>query len=72
MINEDPLLDVDAAAVYLGLFGVVKHPAQAVRTLARKRRLQSTRIAGKIMIRRSWLEAYVAAGVRVAVVRGAT
>ncbi|GMU22573.1 MAG: hypothetical protein AMXMBFR13_26580 [Phycisphaerae bacterium] len=59
-VNHDPLYGAEAAAAYLGLVGVVKHPAHAVRTLCRKRRLQCTRVAGKVMIRRSWLEAYIA------------
>ena len=62
--NLDPLLDANAAAEYLGLIGVVKHPQQAVRALCRKRRMKSTIIAGKIMIRRSWLESYIQKGVR--------
>ncbi|HOW74105.1 MAG TPA: hypothetical protein PKY77_26165 [Phycisphaerae bacterium] len=57
--NPDPLLDAVAAAAYLGLVGVVKHPAQAVRALCRKRRIQSTKVAGKVMVRRSWLEQYI-------------
>ena len=60
--NSDPLFDAAKAAEYLGLAGVVKHPGQAVRALARKRRLRSTRIAGKVMIRRSWLETYIREG----------
>lgn len=59
--NEDPLFDSESAARYLGLCDVVKHPGQAVRSLCRKRRLRSTRVSGKVMIRRSWLEAYIAA-----------
>ena len=62
--NPDPLVDARAAAVYLGLVGVVKHPAQAVRSLCRKRRLRSTRVAGKVMIRRSWLEEYIESNLR--------
>ena len=62
--NDDPLFDASGAAEYLGLVGVVKHPEQAVRTLCRKRRIRSTKIAGKIMVRRSWLEAYIAENVR--------
>lgn len=58
-VNPDPLLDANAAAAYLGLVGVVKHPAQAVRALCRKRRVQSTKVAGKVMVRRSWLEQYI-------------
>ena len=57
--NPDPLFTARGAAGYLGLVGVVKHPEQAVRSLCRKRRLRSTRVAGKVMIRRSWLEAYL-------------
>ena len=57
--NPDPLFDARAAAAYLGLVGVVKHPAQAVWALCRKRRLRSTRVAGKVMIRKCWLEAYI-------------
>ena len=58
--NEDPLFDALGAARYLGLCGVVKHPGQAVRSLCRKRRIRSTKVAGKVMIRRSWLESYIA------------
>ena len=58
--NSDPLYDAGSAAKYLGLNSVVKHPGQAVRTLCRKHRLRSTRIAGKVMVRRSWLESYIA------------
>ncbi len=57
--NADPLYDAKGAAAYLGLVGVVKHPEQAVRSLCRKRRIRSTRVAGKVMIRKSWLEAYI-------------
>lgn len=57
--NADPLLDARGAAAYLGLVGVVKHPEQAIRSLCRKRQLQSTRVAGKVMVRRSWLEKYL-------------
>ena len=62
--NPDPLLDTRAASTYLGLTGVVRQPAQAVRALCRKRRIKSTIVAGKIMIRQSWLEAYIRANVR--------
>ena len=62
--NADPLYDASGAAAYLGLIGIVKHPEQAVRSLCRKRRIRSTRVAGKVMIRRSWLEAYIAENVR--------
>ena len=57
--NPDPLLDARQAAEYLGLSGVVKHPEQSVRSLCRKRRIASTRVAGKVMVRRSWLEKYI-------------
>ena len=57
--NPDPLFNARAAATHLGLIGVVKHPEQAVRSLCRKRRLGSTRVAGKVMVRRSWLKAYL-------------
>ena len=57
--NADPLYDAKAAAEYLGLAGVVKHPEQAVRALCRKRRIQSTKVAGKVMVRESWLESYI-------------
>ncbi len=57
--NLDPLYDAAGAAAYLGLEGVVKHPAQAVRSLCRKRRLPCTLVAARLMIRRSWLEAYL-------------
>lgn len=63
-MNDDPLFDAQAAAEYLGLAGVVKHPAQAVRNLARKRKLQSTRIADKLFFRRSWLEQYITQNTR--------
>lgn len=58
--NSDPLFDAGAAARYLGLEGVVRHPAQAVRSLCRKRKLRSTKVCGKVMVRRSWLEEYIA------------
>lgn len=67
--QPDPMLAVDAAAAYLGLTGVVKHPAHAVRALARKRRLRSAKIAGKVMFRQSWLDAYIAANTREPVVQ---
>lgn len=57
--NPDPLLNAHAAAEYLGLTGVVKHPDQAVRTMARKRQIRSVKVAGKIMFRASWLETYI-------------
>ena len=62
--NADPLYDATAAAEYLGLVGVVKHPEQAVRALCRKHHLRSTRVCGKVMTRRSWLEAYIATNAR--------
>ena len=63
--NPDPLYDAKGAAEYLGLTKTgIKHPEQAVRTLARKRRLRSTKIADKVMFRRSWLEAYIVANAR--------
>ena len=57
--NSDPLFSAVGAADYLGLPGVVKHPAQAVRALCRKKHLRSTKVAGKVMIRQSWLESYI-------------
>ena len=66
--NPDPLYSATAAAEYLGLVGVVKHPAQAVRALCRKRRLRSTIVAGKVMVRQSWLEAYITENTRRAAV----
>ena len=57
--NLDPFLSVDQTAEYLGLPAVVKHPAQAVRALIRKRRLQAARISDRWMIRQSWLERYI-------------
>ena len=68
--NEDPLFDAVGAARYLGLTDVVKHPGQAVRSLCRKRRLRSTKVCGKVMIRRSWLEEYIQANAVDAVVAG--
>ena len=65
--NTDPLYSAKAAAVYLGLVGVVKHPEQAVRSLCRKRHIRSTRVSGKVMIRQSWLESYIAGNAREAV-----
>ncbi len=62
--NADPLYDAKGAAAYLGLVGVVKHPEQAVRSLCRKRRIRSTPVADKVMVRRSWLEAYIGENVR--------
>jgi len=56
--NPDPFLAVGAAARWLGLDAMVRNPEQAIRTLARKRRLRSTRIAGKLAFRVSWLEEY--------------
>jgi hypothetical protein len=61
ILIDDPLLDAKAAASYLGLVGVVRHPEQSVRALARKRKLRSTKVAGKIMFRRSWLDVYIEA-----------
>ena len=58
--RPDPLYDAKAAAEYLGLAGIVKYPSQAVRALCRKRHIQSTKVAGKVMCRRSWLESYIA------------
>lgn len=63
-VNADPLYDASGAAEYLGLKDVVKHPEQAVRTLCRKRRIRSTKVAGKVMVRQSWLEAYIAENTR--------
>ena len=57
--NPDPLLDARAAAAYLGLTGMVKHPEQAVRSLCRKRRLTHAKVCGKIMVRQSELDHYV-------------
>jgi len=57
--NPDPLLSATDAARYLGLVGVVKHPGQTVRNLIRKRQLRGSVVAGKIMTRVSWLEAYI-------------
>ncbi|MFH0980922.1 MAG: hypothetical protein V2A79_05215 [Planctomycetota bacterium] len=65
--NNDPLLDAKGAAAYLGLAGVVKHPAQCVRSLFRKRRIRCTTVAGRLMARRSWLDAYLEANTREAV-----
>lgn len=62
--NPDPFYDANGAARYLGLVGVVRHPAQAIRALCRKRRIRSTKVAGKVMIRRSWLEKYIANNAR--------
>ncbi len=62
--NADPLYDASGAAEYLGLVGAVKHPGQAVRSLCRKRHIRSTKVAGKVMVRQSWLEAYINANVR--------
>lgn len=62
--NADPLYDAGGAAEYLGLVSVVKHPEQAVRAMCRKRQLQSTRVCGKVMIRRSWLETYILENMR--------
>ena len=64
ILNADPLFDAKGAAAYLGLVGIVKHPEQAVRSLCRKRHIRSTRVAGKVMIRRSWLEAYIGGNIR--------
>ena len=59
---EDPFYGADGAAEYLGLT-MLKHPAQAVRALIRKRRLRATRISDRWLIRRSWLEEFVAANI---------
>ena len=64
--NADPLFDAKAAGRYLGLTGVVKHPEQAVRSLARKRRIRATVVAGHLMFRQSWLETYLAENTRTA------
>ena len=66
--NADPLLSATAAARYLGLEGTVRHPAQAVRSLCRKRRLTFAKVCGKIMVKRSELDRYVEANTREAVV----
>jgi len=58
-VNDDPLYDAEGAANYLGLVSVLRNPAQAVRALARKKKLRSTIIGGRYMFRRSWLEAYI-------------
>ena len=63
-VNPDPLFDAKTAAAYLGLPGVVKHPPQSVRHLCRTRQIQSTFVAGKVMIRRSWLEEYIRKNMR--------
>lgn len=57
--NLDPLLDAEAAARYLGLNGVMKHPAQAVRALCRKRRITHTLVGRRIMMRQSSLDEYL-------------
>lgn len=59
--NPDPFLSAKAAARYLGLDATVKWPEQSMRALARKGRIQSSRMAGKLMFRVSWLEAFVQA-----------
>jgi hypothetical protein len=63
-IQSDPFLDAKAAAEYLGLTAVVRHPGQAVRALARKRRLRSAKLAGKVMFRLSWLDEYIDSNTR--------
>ena len=59
-IIEDPFFDAEGAAEYLGLT-VLKHPGQAIRALIRKRRLRAARVSDRWMVRRSWLEEYIAA-----------
>ena len=61
VVNGDPLFDAVAAATYLGLADVVKHPGQAVRALCRKGRLRYVRLGDRIMVRRSWLEEFIEA-----------
>lgn len=61
VVNSDPLFDAEQAARYLGLADVVKHPAQAMRRLARLKRIAHTWVGGRLMFRRSWLEAFVRA-----------
>lgn len=56
----DPLLSAEAAADYLGLTATNKHPGEAVRHLCRTRRLAFARLCGKVMVRRSELDRYVA------------
>lgn len=62
--NPDPLFDAKRTAAYLGLVGVVKHPAQSVRAMFRTMKLRSTVVAGKKMARRSWLEGYISRNTR--------
>lgn len=59
VVIDDPFLTVAKAAEYLGLDDAVKHPAQAVRALIRKRRLRAARVSDRWMVRHSWLEAYI-------------
>lgn len=61
LIDTDPFFTATGAALYLGLTNAVKHPAQAMRGLARKKKIKSTRIAGKLMFRKSWLEEFIKA-----------
>jgi hypothetical protein len=60
----DPMMNALEAARYLGLVGTVKYPQQATRALARRRRVRSTKVCGKVMFRRSWLDAYIEGNVR--------
>ena len=57
--NNDPLFDAETAAQYLGL-GCLNHPAQAIRSMCRKRRLAHFRVCGRLMVRRSELDRYLA------------
>ena len=58
--NSDPLLTAEQAAGYLGLGNTVKHPGASVRHLTRTRRLASIRVCGKVMVRKSELERFIA------------
>jgi hypothetical protein len=58
-LNPDPLLCAREAGRYLGLEGVVKDPGKTVRAMTRRKKLPSVLIAGKVFVRKSWLDEYI-------------
>jgi len=67
-LNDDPFLSAKQAAAYLGLDGVVKHGGHCVRGLCRRGKLPSVRIAGKVFVRLSDLNRYIAQNTKPATV----
>jgi len=61
--NEDPLWRAAEAAEYLGL-GRFRNPGAIVRGLVRRRRLRGVMLAGKVMVRKSWCDEYIARNTR--------